>query len=579
MSLSVIEDIFEKRERRKIYLLFILLCIGGFLELMGVALLLPVIEVISSPEKIEESRFLSAIYDFLGADSVTSFIIYVCIGMILIYLFKNGYLACMNKLQFKFVYHFQSNLRCKLLEKYLKKPYVFHSQKNLADINRSLTSDVYNLGDYIVAFLQLLSECIVCLCLVIYLLIMDAMTTMLIMGLLLVFSVIYFIPVKKRMNFCGKKNQEAYSAFVKSMNQAWGSIKETKIFQKESFFIQRFRTASDNYADYKIEFQFLSVIPRFLLETITMIGLIMAIIIKIMSGESFAELFAELTVIAIAAYRLLPSVNRINTFYGQMSYTRPSVDLVINDLKEVTEEIEEKVYSDVCENGKGMEAHKGYIDMKNLSYIYPGGERKILDNISMQIKLGTSVGIVGETGAGKTTLVDVLLGLLEPDSGNITWNDIDIIKQKSVWLEEIGYIPQNIYITDDTIRNNVAFGIKSEEINDEQVWEALREASLEEFVRQLPQGLDNVVGERGAKLSGGQCQRIGIARALYRNPSIVVLDEATSSLDTNTEEAVMSSIESLQGKVTLIIIAHRLSTIEKCDEVYEVKEGKIVKLR
>lgn len=575
MNISVVKCIFEKRERRNLYLLFFLLCIGGFLELLGVALFLPLIEVISAPGKIQDSRFLSMIYNFLGVTSINSFIIFVCGGMIIVYLLKNIYLAYMNRMQFKFVYHFQSDLRCKLLERYLRKPYVFHSQKNIAEINRSLTNDVYNLGDYIMAFLQLLSEGIVCVCLITYLLITDVMTTLLILGLLSVFSVIYFIPVKKRLNLCGEKNQLAYSEFVKSMNQAWGSIKETKIFQKEAFFIQQFRNASEDYADYKIEFQFLSVIPRFLLETITMFGIIMAIIIKIVSGESSAELFAELSVIAVAAYRLLPSVNRINTFYGQMSYTKPSVDLVINDLKEVNE----KAYLKKVDNKKQFEACKGYIQINNLNYRYPGGERMILDNVNMKIKLGTSVGIVGETGSGKTTLVDVLLGLLEPDTGNIICNDIDIWEQKSAWLKEIGYIPQNIYIMDDSIRNNVAFGIPKEDIDDEYVWRALKEANLDKFVKQLPDGLDNVVGERGAKLSGGQCQRIGIARALYHNPSIIVLDEATSSLDTNTEEAVMNSIESLHGKVTLIIIAHRLSTIEKCDEVYEVMEGKVKKLR
>ena len=559
----------DKRDKWRMTWLAIQLVVGAFFELVGISVFLPLIQVFTG--ETSESGFMKFMPAFFLEKNINDKIIILCIVLIMIYLLKDVFLAYSLHYQFKFIYDFQNRTRTTLLGNYINKPYIFHTHNNSADINRVLTSDVYNFSDYMVGLLQMISEIIVSICLVLLLAFSDFITTIVILLFLVVASAIYFIPARKALISNGYKNQKAYSEFVKCMNQSWGSIKEIKVAKCEKYFINIFKEASTKYAHTKRFVQFVSGFPRFLLESMVIMGIALAIIFKVSYNGEIADIISQLTLFAVAAYRLLPSVNRINAYYGMVNYNKASVDVVYTCMKESQNERRDK-------EKEGTNTDTGVlkqIEMKNITFFYPEEEKAVLSHVNINIKVGQSVGIVGKTGSGKTTLVDILLGLLNPQEGEVMFNGHSIYDNMDAWLDKVGYIPQKVYILDDTIRNNVAFGY-TQDIDDNQIWAALKQAQMDEFVKGLEQGLDTTVGECGARLSGGQCQRLGIARVLYKKPEVIVLDESTSALDNETEAAVMSAIENMRGKMTLIIIAHRLSTIENCDIVYEVEDGKVI---
>ena len=298
-------------------------------------------------------------------------------------------------------------------------------------------------------------------------------------------------------------------------------------------------------------------------------GMLGLIIIFLLAGRSISTMMQQLSAFALAAVRLMPSANRMNTYINQIAFYEPSLDVVIRELNDCTS----YKYQDEIENGLIFSKE---ILLQNVSFHYPESEVYVLEKVDLKIPIGHSVGFVGHSGSGKSTAVDIILGLLKPQTGKVLIDGIDIEKAYNTWLSKVGYIPQMIYMLDDTIRRNVAFGEEETEIQDEKIWEALKDAQLLEFVKDLPEGLETKIGERGVRLSGGQRQRIGIARALYNQPDILIFDEATSALDNETEAAVMEAIDFLKGKKTMIIIAHRLETIRNCDIVYRVEKGKIV---
>ena len=362
----------------------------------------------------------------------------------------------------------------------------------------------------------------------------------------------------------------------KWINESVTGIKEIKIANKENYFINGYADCGAGYVNAVQKYNLYNSTPRLLIESIAIAGMIGYMLVVMIGGTSLSELLPNLTVLLAAATRLLPSANRINNYQTSIAYFEPFLMNVSDNLQR---EIHDGAISYNSEDyRKKTDVDKlpvtKTIDMVDISYRYPNTESLILDKANMQIPVGKSVGIVGTSGAGKTTIVDVLLGLLKPENGHIYADGVDVMENYRGWLKNIGYIPQTIFMVDSTIRKNVAFGYADEDIDDNKVWQALKEASLDEFVKGLPDGLDTQIGERGIRLSGGQRQRIGIARALFEDPEVLVLDEATSALDNETEAAIMDSINKLHGRKTLIIIAHRLQTIEKCDMVYRINDGK-----
>lgn len=399
--------------------------------------------------------------------------------------------------------------------------------------------------------------------------------TVIVLGLLAVCMGGFIAISKKFARGFGRECQTYKAKIYQWMNQALGGVKEVKVLGREAYFVDSYQTYYKKYAKGLRISRLLAAIPKYIVEMVSMAGLLIAIIIKIKYGRTDIVTFIpQLSAFAVAAFRLMPSVGRINEHVTNILYASPSVELVYHDLKDV-ESLEEEGKKQPEQVLDSEWEFRRELYIKKVCYRYPGMEENVIDHAEFVIKKGQIVALIGESGAGKTTLADILLGLLPPQYGKIRADEMDIFKNIDKWHKAIGYIPQTIYLSDDTIRNNVAFGIYEEQIDDEAVTEALKKAQLYEFVDGLSDGVETLVGDRGVRLSGGQRQRIGIARALYHDPEILVLDEATSALDNETETAVMEAIESLRGEKTMIIIAHRLTTIRNADVIYEVVDGKV----
>ena len=566
-----------KQKRQMVGIVFMML-IGGVLESLGIALIVPIMKVVVSPEKVQESKYLSFIYNGLNLTSTTQLAAIIMVALILVFVVKNIFLYFLNVVQLRFVYTNQFATSRRMMINFMQRPYEYYLNADTSVIQRNITSDVNNMYGLILSSLQLISEVIVFTCLVAFLVSTDAEMTLSIALLLVVVLLVIKYFIKPVMVKAGQENQDYYSGLYKWIDESVTGIKEIKIANKENYFINGYADCGAGYVNAVQKYNLYNSTPRLLIETIAIAGMIGYMLVVMARGTDLTDLVPQLTVLAAAASRLLPSANRINNYLTSIAYFEPFLMNVSDNLQSEIHDGNISYNSDDYRKKSQIEklpVTKSIL-MKDITYKYPGTDKLILDKADMEVPVGKSVGIVGTSGAGKTTIVDVMLGLLKPESGKILADGVDVMEHYPEWLKNIGYIPQTIFMIDSTIRKNVAFGYPDEEIDDARVWNALKEASLDEFVRSLPEGLDTKIGERGIRLSGGQKQRIGIARALFEDPEVLVLDEATSALDNETEAAIMESINNLHGKKTLVIIAHRLQTIEKCDMVYSIKDGKAV---
>lgn len=568
--------IFTSKQKREIVGLFFAILVGSGLELLGVSLVLPVIQGIMNPQEILKIKICGFFYDLCGFTDVKPFIIVLLCSLVLVFLLKNIYLVFMYKDVYKFTFINRKELSNRMLNCYLKQPYLFHVSKNSAELLRNINTDADYFYGVIMASLKLGVEIMVCLALGIYLLIMDKTISLVIIVLMIIMMILFMKVYKKIVYETGKTNRDTMAEMNKWVQQSFGGIKEIKVLNKEKFFLNQYNDVCTVNAKSGYMYHTITYIPKPVMEVVCVTGLIGAIAIKYYLGASINYFVPIISVFAVAAFRLMPSFNRITEYLGEIIYKKSSIEAVYNDLKEIEELSATGNSSDFLKDSKPAKFDKE-ISIRELSFKYPETDNYVINNISFDIKKNESVAFIGPSGAGKTTLADVILGLLRPQSGDVYVDDVCINEDMNAWHKIIGYIPQSIYLIDDTIRNNIAFG--AETIDEEKLKFVVEQAQLKELVDSLEAGLDTEIGEMGVRLSGGQRQRIGIARALYNNPQILVLDEATSALDNDTEAAVMEAIESLHGKITLIIIAHRLSTIESCDTVYEVKDGNIRKDR
>lgn len=572
----------DRKQKRTMIVLIVMMLIGGVLESLGISMLVPIVTVVLDPSAVGESRMLSALYEGLGMESNAQFAVFLLLAFVGMTVVKNIYLFFQQKFQLKFVYTNQFATSRRMMINFMKRPYEYYLNADTSVIQRNITSDVNNMYGLILSCLQLFSECIVFVCLVAALfLFSDAMMIMAMAVLMVLLLLVIKKVLKPIMIRAGQENQEFYSGLYKWIEQSVMGIKEIKIGCKENYFINEYAKCGAGYVNAVQKYNLFNATPRLLIETVCITGMVGYFVLTIGQGTQLAELLPQLTALAAAAMRLLPSVNRINNYQTSISYFEPFFMGVSDHLQEEIHDGKMTYDAAAYQKKRAIEKLplKENIRLEDITYKYPNTEKLIFDHAEMEIPIGSSVGIVGVTGSGKTTIVDVLLGLLQMESGKILADGMDVSGHYEAWLKNIGYIPQTIFMIDDSIRKNVAFGVPEEEIDEEKVWRALEEAALDDFVRSLPEGLETGIGERGIRISGGQRQRISIARALYEDPEVLVLDEATSALDNDTEAAIMDSINRLHGKKTLVIIAHRLQTIEKCDMVYRVKDGKITRER
>ncbi len=565
--------IFSKKQKVNLVILILIIIIGSGFELLGLVAIMPLVEIITNPELIKSKKEYLFFYNFFNIENEKQFIVLFLILLILIYLVKNAYLLFMYDRKNKFTYNNSRIVSMKLMRSYLGQKYEFFLTKNVSELQRNVTNDTNMLFAAVSASVELLAEITTILFMFVYLVILDKTISLGILFILLLFSFVFLRLVKNKSSRYGKLLRNATVDMNKWLRQSFEGIKEIKIANSEDYYIERTEDAYRTLSKALCRQEFIKVSPRPIFEAVCVSSLLVIVGGKIVSGVNLSYFIPVISVMAVAAFRLLPAFGRVTAHINNIIFNASAVENVFSDLKEV-EKLND-AYARIENESKIVFTSE--INIKNIVFSYLETNRPVINKLSLDIKKNTAVAFIGSTGSGKTTLADIILGLLEPQEGQILVDGMAINSNPLSWHNLVGYIPQNIYLIDDTIRNNVVFGIPESEETEENIWKALESAQLSEFVRELDHGLDTVVGERGVRLSGGQRQRIGIARALFLNPEILILDEATSALDNETESAVMTAIEQLKGNRTLIIIAHRLSTIKNCDVIYEIKDGKAYK--
>ncbi len=571
-TLKKLNYLFDRNIKIKTVYVFILIALGSLVELLGIAIVLPIIELAMEENAVSDNKMAVLISQLLGTDNKEEILLWLIGITVVIYILKSFYLVYMNSQLYLFSAEVRRKLAIRLLKTYFKQPYEFFLLKNSAELMRGVSSDTGELYNTIINVLRVISNGITAVSIIAFLIITNFWMTITITLLLSVCAMLIFLVFNKRFRFYGAQNQK-YGAYIsKDLRQAFEGVKEIKVMGNSDYFVDAYEKNFKKQNKVMNLFNIYNSIPKYLIETVSISGILVFLGVNVMFNAEYVALIPQMATFCVAAYKLMPSVNGISTYMNSIIFSKASIDLVYHDIKEI-EELEKRKEKEHSEIRK-ME-FLDHIEVKGVSFRYQGTEKDVLSDVNICIPKGHSVALIGPSGGGKTTMADIILGLLEPVKGSVLVDGKDIRENPESWGKNIGYIPQAIYLTDDSIRKNVAFGIRESEINDEQVWKALEGAQLKEFVKGLPNGLDTEVGEHGDRISGGQRQRIGIARALYRNPEILVFDEATSALDNETEKEVMKAIEGLQGTKTMLMIAHRLTTIEHCDTVYKVENGKV----
>lgn len=555
--------------------------IGSVMELIGVAIVLPIINMAMEDSEVTANIFARTISRLFNTNDKNEILILLIVATIVIYIIKAVYMVALSVLQYSFSMSIKRKLSVRIITSYLKKPYEFFLNTNSAELLRTVTTDTEQFYQVILNVLMITSNFITATAIGCYLIVTNLIMALSIICMLLVCVIVVLFVINKRFRDLGKQNQYLSGVINKILLQVFNGAKEIKIMNIEEYFVKDYKKCFRNIEKTNTKYQIYNHIPKHLIETVCITSILVYMGLNIAFSNNYLSLISQLAVFCVGAYKMLPSISAIAAYMSTVMYYRASVDLIYDVITE-TEKNENNNNHYKTEKGIEDDATVNFNDNicgKDLYFKYTNSEDYVLNNVNICIKKGQCVGFVGTSGGGKTTLVDVLLTLLEPTRGVVEIDGVNTKNNIRYIGQLVGYIPQVIYLVDDTIRRNVAFGVTEEEIDDERVVLSLKKAQLYEYVAQLPNGINTIIGERGARLSGGQRQRIGIARALYREPKILVLDEATSALDNETEEEIMKSINRLKGEITIIMIAHRLSTIKNCDVVYEISNGTVSERR
>ena len=570
-------NLLNREQQKKLFWILILMLFGAILEMMGIGIIIPAINFIENSQLFPKYSLLLSKIHFGGlTDEQLAIVIFIGLFFI-IYLLKNIFIAFMLWHQSKFTFNLMKFISLKLFNGYLNQTYSFHLQKNSSELIRNVIGEVNMFNGVIKSSMLIMTEGFVILGIVILLIYVDPFST-LIVGFIFILSSWFFNTITSSYTLkWGRERQFHEGLRIQHVNQGLGGVKEIKLARKESEFISIFGEHNSRSADVGQKQNFLENLPRLWIELLVILILSVIVIVLTFLGKDLSEIAPTIIIFAMAAFRLMPSVSRIIGGVQKINYAIPIVNMIDSEFSAMQEKRRFNQYTN-NNNFINLNFNWSYINIENILYKYPNTSKKVLDQVSFKIVRNSSVGIIGESGSGKSTLINILLGLLSPSSGVIKIDKISIFEDLPNWQEKIGYVPQNIFLTDDTLRNNIAFGVKEEDISDQQIDMAIRLSQLAKFVDTLEEKENTFVGEDGVRISGGQKQRIGIARALYHNPEILILDEATSSLDSNTESEIMEDINSMHGEKTIIIVTHRLSTISKCDIVYQMKNNTLNKL-
>ena len=556
-------SVLQRNERRSLSGVFILILIGTILETLSVGLMIPVLSVIASDERKISLFFLTIEPSFNKTQ-----LIQLAVGfMLAVYVVKNVFLAVSTWIQRGFLTRVTSRIAARMLEVYIRQPYAFHLRKNSSSLIRNTQDAQLIVAGGIEPMLTILTEGLIALALFSVLVAIEPLGTICVIGVLLGATFVFQRFFDQKLQRWGTLRQIQKGAIIQTIQQGLGAVKDVQVLGREDWFVDEHRERQALDANLLRRINTVQAIPRLWLEVMAIAGLVGLVVIMLATGKEIDRIIPTVGLFAATSFKVLPSINKLVNSRQTLKVSRSTIETIHHDLDLPVAMSRSTVNSDF--------QFKSVV-VEHLDFKYEQSESLVLSSINLKILSGEAVGFVGQSGSGKSTLIDIMLGLLHPQSGSVFINGQLIEDVKQSWQKAIGYIPQTIFLMDDSLRRNIAIGIADKEIDELAITEALKSAQLEEFVASLPDGLDTVVGERGVRLSGGQRQRIGIARALYHRPSVLVLDEATSSLDTETEHGVMQAVQALQGDKTVIIVAHRLSTVEYCDRLYRLDAGRIV---
>ena len=556
-------QLLEPSERRALGGLFALMLVGTLFETLSVGLLIPVLSVLTSTDSNIELPF-GVIRTDLDRTTLTWIVV---VGVFLVYVIKNVFLALSVWIQRGYLTRLTARFGSDILKSYVLQPFAFHLKKNSSTLIRNTQDATGLVAGGIEPLLTITSEGLIAASLFLVLVIVEPLGTLLVVSTLVLATMLFQRFSSKRLSRWGTQRQFEKGKIIQTIQQSLGAVKDVQVLGRENWFIGQHEVHQQNDARLLRKIITVQSLPRLWLEVMAIGGLTGLVGVMLGSGKDSSEIVPVVGLFAATAFRVLPSINKIVGSKQQLKVSRAAIETIYADLHLPVRVTQDEIMNPLAFSDLVTE---------DLNFLYEGTEQSVLNDVSVRINAGQAVGFVGQSGSGKSTLIDIMLGLLEPQGGSVLVNGQDISKVRNAWQKSIGYIPQTIFLMDDSLRRNIAIGISDNEIDEVAIREALKSAQLEDFVASLPDGLDTVVGERGVRLSGGQRQRIGIARALYHRPSVLVLDEATSSLDTETEHEVMKAVQALQGDKAVIIVAHRLSTVEYCDRLYRLDAGRIV---
>jgi ABC-type multidrug transport system fused ATPase/permease subunit len=569
-TLKKIASLLTRRQRLQAVVLLALMVIGMALEMLGISLVLPALMLMTRSVGAATNRTTHAILELLGNPTRAQIVVWGMLALVAVYAVKTAFLTFLLWRQVRFVFGVQAELSYRLFSTYLRQPYLFHLRRNSAFLIRNSTIEVVVFAHNLLgpAF-NFLTEGFVLLGIAGVLLIVEPLGTIIIAASLAAVAYVFHIGTHRAVCEAGVIRHAEEARRIQCLSEGLGGVKDVLLLGRERDFLDQYQVHNLACARASRHHEILQNTPRLALELLAVLGLAIFVLVKIRAGIAVDALVPTIGLFAAAAFRIMPSANRVIAAAHHVRYGLPALSMLCEELS--------------LADGAGAPhgpavplALRHSIRMADVTFTYPSGAAPALSQIELTIARGTTVGVIGGSGAGKSTLVNVLLGLLPADSGRVEVDGADVAPHVSNWQRTIGYVPQAIFLTDDSLRRNIAFGIPPDRIDEAAVRSAVSAAQLDEFVASLPEGLDTPVGERGVRVSGGQLQRIGIARALYHNPSVLVLDEATSSLDTQTERGVMRAVGAMHGQKTIVIVTHRLSTLQDCDRVFRLEAGRLV---
>lgn len=565
--------VFSTEQKRWTVAVLFFSIMGAAFETLGVSIILPFADVLLQPEETYADPNYRFIVEGLKLDSAEALIVFLAVAIALIYAIKNLYFIFLSWIRAKYVEKLNRELSTQMMKSYMNKGYNFFSNTNTGELIQGTQADVISAKLLVYNIMKLITDILSVMFIAVYLFVVD---WQLALGVGVMAAVCFCVigKVFSKITLKAGKDSRKYQAKAnQKLLQAFQGIKEVLVLKKEDFFTKAYSRDLAMQLRADTTRVVCSEIPAYIIEGVCVAVIFAIICIRVISSGVSDALLPVLASFVVAAFRILPAIGKMTSEYSSINYYYSGLEAVYRNFTEICVECNQVRITDTHIAEEKELSFSNQICLKDIVFSYDADQNEIIDHLNMTIKKGEAIAFVGPSGSGKTTLSDIVLGLLKAQKGEICVDDIEISDSPVAWSRMVGYVSQTMYLVDDTIRVNVAFGVDEEDIDDDRVWECLRRAQIDEYVKKMEQGIYTTVGDRGMRISGGQRQRIAIARALYHNPQVLVLDEATSALDNETEKAVMESIEALQGEITMIIVAHRLSTVKNCDRIYEINNG------